>query len=763
MKKGFTLIELIVSFTLITVVSISLFKTVLSVQQKQSQNIAINKFKAFQLLLNNEIENDFLKEEIESVNECGINCYDIEFKEIGIKRLSIDKVDNVITYGSFKEKLPDNYKLIDDITITKYESTTSGINSYIFLDIPIKSSLEPSLNSLKYMYTYDSTNKDISGDGTSGSTTACIFNGSLSNGVEYEKDQYTYRYLQEYTPEGWKNIANGWGVKLTNANSTEPISSKICNSINGEPITSTSAMFYNSKATSINISNFDSSEVTNMSEMFSGSAAMVLNINGINTSKVTNMKSMFENTTAAVINVSKFNTSNVLNMGSMFKNSQALVLDLSNFDTSKVTTMQEMFNGANVKTIYASKKFKTDNVSNSNLMFQSNLNLVGINGTIYDDNNSSDKTYARFDEGFSVPGYFVFKDGNYTQTSNVYFSNYQYIDTEINPNETLKYQMKIKMDGVTGSNIIGTYYNYEPEAFRLFNYDNNFYLDYGSGSGYNRINGGTWANNTFYELEIGNRYIKDLSSNSNIINGTEVGSFTMPTSLMIFDQSSGASINGYLSYFRLWRDNILMRDFISVKNNNTNEDGLYDLQNNRFYPKKTQRYQRKEKLYIPASKYIDTGVNPSSNTKFQVGISMENTTGGTVIGLVNAVNGEAQNFRLFNYNNSFYLDYGSGSGYNRINGGTWSNNTKYDLEIGNRYVKSAGSNVISGSAVAAFNYNLPITLLPQNTNSGSIYYLRMWDGNNFVRSYLPATDISTNENGLYDMITQTFYPLKDIN
>ena len=164
MKKGFTLIELIVSFTLITVVSISLFKTVLSVQQKQSQNIAINKFKAFQLLLNNEIENDFLKEEIESVNECGINCYDIEFKEIGIKRLSIDKVDNVITYGSFKEKLPDNYKLIDDITITKYESTTSGINSYIFLDIPIKSSLEPSLNSLKYMYTYDSTNKDISGN-----------------------------------------------------------------------------------------------------------------------------------------------------------------------------------------------------------------------------------------------------------------------------------------------------------------------------------------------------------------------------------------------------------------------------------------------------------------------------------------------------------------------------------------------------------------------------------------------------------------------
>ncbi len=174
MKKGFTLVELIVSFVLITVVSISLFKTVLSVQQKQSQNIAINRFKAFQLLLNNEIESDFLKETIESVDECGTNCYDIRLKGKGAKRLSIDKIDNVITYGSLREKLPDNYKLIDDITVTKYESTTEGINSYIFLNIPIKSSLEPSLDSLKYMYTYDSTKEDIGGDAeesTSGFTT----------------------------------------------------------------------------------------------------------------------------------------------------------------------------------------------------------------------------------------------------------------------------------------------------------------------------------------------------------------------------------------------------------------------------------------------------------------------------------------------------------------------------------------------------------------------------------------------------------------
>ena len=161
MKKGFTLIELIVSFVLITVVSISLFKTVLTVQQRQSQNIAINKFRSFELLLNNEIEQDFQDDEIESVDECGLNCYNITFKNKGTVTISIDSDNNIITYGNIKEEIPESYKLINRMTVTKYESETNGINSYVILEIPIKSSLEPKLKSLKYMYTYDSNEGEI--------------------------------------------------------------------------------------------------------------------------------------------------------------------------------------------------------------------------------------------------------------------------------------------------------------------------------------------------------------------------------------------------------------------------------------------------------------------------------------------------------------------------------------------------------------------------------------------------------------------------
>ncbi len=156
MKKGFTLIELIVSFALITIVSVSLFKTVLTVQQRQAQNVAINKFRAFELILNNEIEQDFLNDKIENVAECGLNCYNITYEERGVVKVSIDSENNTITYGSIREEIPESYKLVNRMTMKKYESNTNGINSYIILEIPMKSSSEPKLNSLKYMYTYDS-------------------------------------------------------------------------------------------------------------------------------------------------------------------------------------------------------------------------------------------------------------------------------------------------------------------------------------------------------------------------------------------------------------------------------------------------------------------------------------------------------------------------------------------------------------------------------------------------------------------------------
>ena len=56
-------------------------------------------------------------------------------------------------------------------------------------------------------------------------------------------------------------------------------------------------MFYYSKATTLDVSNFNTSNVTDMSAMFSGSQATTLDVSNFNTSKVTNMGYMFYNST----------------------------------------------------------------------------------------------------------------------------------------------------------------------------------------------------------------------------------------------------------------------------------------------------------------------------------------------------------------------------------------------------------------------------------------------------------------------------------
>ena len=166
-------------------------------------------------------------------------------------------------------------------------------------------------------------------------------------------------------------------------------------------------MFSDSKATTLDVSNFNTSNVTNMENMFYKSKATTLDLSNFDTSKVTYMSYMFWNSQATTIDLSNFDTSNVTHMLGMFSDSKATTLDVSNFDTSKVTDMSIMFyNSTNLKTIYVSNKFNTDKVTDSTSMFSGCTKLIGGAGTKY---NSSyvDKIYARIDGGTNNPGYFT--------------------------------------------------------------------------------------------------------------------------------------------------------------------------------------------------------------------------------------------------------------------------------------------------------------------------------------------------------------------
>ena len=123
-----------------------------------------------------------------------------------------------------------------------------------------------------------------------------------------------------------------------------------------------------------------------------------------NTENVTNMRYMFcDCRSLKSLDLTNFNTENVTDMYYMFAYCTSLEsLDLTNFNTAKVTNMKGMFCVcSNLKTIYASDKFVTDQITEGSCMFTDCLKLKDYTSS------KEDHTYANC----GPTGYFTYGRG----------------------------------------------------------------------------------------------------------------------------------------------------------------------------------------------------------------------------------------------------------------------------------------------------------------------------------------------------------------
>ncbi len=226
---------------------------------------------------------------------------------------------------------------------------------------------------------------------------------SLTTGSEVTIGKYTYRYKQGYGDLGWSNFTNdGWGVVLTNKESTDEINEVPCTYIDNKPIVAMGYTFHKSKATNINLSGINTNHVTDMNFMFghttnvktinlidfdtsnvtkwgmrqmfnSSNANIIYGLEYFDTSKVTNIYYMFAHTNIDNLDLSNFDTSNVTDMGWMFRNTKYKSLDLTNFDTSKVYSYQGMFYGSTIDNL---------NISNFNVLDTATFGSMFTNAKI---------------------------------------------------------------------------------------------------------------------------------------------------------------------------------------------------------------------------------------------------------------------------------------------------------------------------------------------------------------------------------------------
>ena len=224
----------------------------------------------------------------------------------------------------------------------------------------------------------------------------CFYDGELVPGAEYVNGQYTYRYMQQLdgssNRERWIDIdKDGWGMALTDITSTDPVTTKMCTSINDKPIVSLYATFMRSVASSIDVSSFDTSNVYNMRSafiyckaneiigldkwdtsnvkdmqlMFRETIAPNLNLNGWDTSSVTTMKSMFQSANVEYLNINHFNVSNVTDYQQMFHKLKIEELDLSNWDIASTANVKSLFRDSLIKKVYVKDEATKTKLQNS--------------------------------------------------------------------------------------------------------------------------------------------------------------------------------------------------------------------------------------------------------------------------------------------------------------------------------------------------------------------------------------------------------------
>lgn len=162
----------------------------------------------------------------------------------------------------------------------------------------------------------------------------------------------------------------------------------------------------------------------------------------------------------------------------------------------------------------------------------------------------------------------------------VHSNGNSWVDTGIKAKDTIKIQLKFKMDKMTGINFVGMYVD-PANALRFFGYNDRFYLDYNGESG-RCMHGFVDITKTF-EYELGNCYIKDLKTSEILAeNSKQTFDFSLNENNILLFSSEEI---GDIYYCKIYDGDTLVRDFVP-KCDADGKPKLYDNVSNTYFETK---------------------------------------------------------------------------------------------------------------------------------------------------------------------------------
>lgn len=175
-KKGFTVVELVVSFALTAVVIIFLFNMIFGLKDLYINAVIKTELLNKQTIITQRINKELVSKKLDNLYKCGVNCLLFGYDDNTYTRLEIDTEDKTFTFGDFTTSLVKNSSF-GEITIET--KTTPGveadlIDTFLILRVPVYYNLFDDENyGVEIIYQYDVDTTAIS-----------YFNNSNSNSMQ---------------------------------------------------------------------------------------------------------------------------------------------------------------------------------------------------------------------------------------------------------------------------------------------------------------------------------------------------------------------------------------------------------------------------------------------------------------------------------------------------------------------------------------------------------------------------------------------------
>lgn len=159
-KKGFTVIEFLVSFCLATTISFLLFQIIVGFKDLYIKGNIETAFETKKSNILKLINNDLNSKDVYLIQTCGDECIEFSFSDLTVKQLKVE--NGIIKYDNYSIK-PIDGSTIGKISITNLHSTTSAghYNSVLNVKIPLKNKLSEKNFDIDFVYLYNSTDVTV--------------------------------------------------------------------------------------------------------------------------------------------------------------------------------------------------------------------------------------------------------------------------------------------------------------------------------------------------------------------------------------------------------------------------------------------------------------------------------------------------------------------------------------------------------------------------------------------------------------------------